>query len=62
MSLKYQVLCDQTAIVGVMKQENKSTGEVKQVDIKFGTESLQQDDAMNLSDSRSGHTYSSDSD
>ena len=27
-SLKYQVLCDKTAIIGVCKQENKATGEV----------------------------------
>ena len=36
MSLKHQVLCEETAIVGVMKQENKTTGEVQESTIKFG--------------------------
>ena len=34
-SLKYQVLCDETAIVGVMKQTDKSTGELQTSTIKF---------------------------
>ena len=29
-SLKYQVLCDQTAMIGVVKQKEKATGEIKQ--------------------------------
>ena len=36
MSKKNQVLCDDTAIVGVCKQENKTTGEVVESTIKFG--------------------------
>ena len=36
MSLKYQVLCDQTAIIGVCKQENKTSGEVQESTIEFG--------------------------
>ena len=34
-SLKYQVLCDQTAIVGVLKQTDKATGELQTSTIKF---------------------------
>ena len=40
LSLKYQVLCDQTAIVGVMKQTNQATGELQESVIKFGKESM----------------------
>ena len=36
LSLKHQVICDKTAIVGVLKQENKTTGEVQESTIKFG--------------------------
>lgn len=35
LSLKYQVLCDQTALVGVMKHTEKATGELKESVIKF---------------------------
>lgn len=35
LSIKYQVLCDETAIIGVMKQKNQSTGELKESTIKF---------------------------
>jgi len=34
------VLCDETAIIGVMKQNNKITGELKETIIKFGKEAL----------------------
>ena len=40
LSLQYQVLCDHTAIVGVMKQTNKATGELQESEIKFGKEAL----------------------
>ena len=46
LSLKYQVVCDETAIVGVMKQANKATGEPEESVVKFGREtfkSVQQD-------------------
>jgi len=35
------VLCDATAIVGVMKQTNTSTGELREATIAFGKESVQ---------------------
>lgn len=34
------MLCDHTAIVGVMKQTNKATGELQESEIKFGKEAL----------------------
>lgn len=34
-SLKYQVICDDTALVGVIKQTDKATGELKEVNVKF---------------------------
>ena len=40
LSLKHQVLCDETAIIGVMKQTDKATGELKETTIQFGTDSL----------------------
>lgn len=40
-SLKHQVLCDITAIVGVCKQENKATGEVQETTIKFGKSEIE---------------------
>ena len=36
MSLKYQVLCESTAIIGVCKQENKTSGEIQESTIEFG--------------------------
>ena len=36
--MKYQVLCDTTAIIGVMKQADKVTGELIESTIKFGKE------------------------
>ena len=39
-SVKYQVLCDDTAIIGVSKQENKATGEVQESTIKFKTQDM----------------------
>jgi len=35
-SIKYQTLCDETALIGVIKQTEKATGEVKEFDVKFG--------------------------
>ena len=35
LSVKHQVLCDATAMVGVFKQENKSSLPSKEVVIKF---------------------------
>lgn len=35
-SIKYQVVCDETALVGVVKQKEKSTGELKVVEVEFG--------------------------
>ena len=40
-SVKYQVLCDDTAIIGVCKQENKATGEVQESTIKFKTQDME---------------------
>ena len=40
-SLKYQVLCDDTAIIGVCSQENKATGEVEESNIKFKTQDME---------------------
>ena len=38
MSLKYQVLCDQTAIIGVLKQQDKATGEMQESIVNFSKE------------------------
>ena len=38
------MLCDHTAIVGVMKQTNKATGELQESEIKFGKEALPDED------------------
>lgn len=35
-SIKYQVLSDQTAFVGVVKQKDKASGEMKEFAIEFG--------------------------
>jgi len=40
LSLKHQVLCDETAIIGVLKQADKATGELRETTIKFGKEAL----------------------
>jgi len=34
--LKYQVLCEQTAFVGVVKQKDKASGEMKEFAVEFG--------------------------
>ena len=34
-SLKYQVLCKQTAMIGVVKQKEKATGELKEYEQTF---------------------------
>lgn len=53
-SVKHQVLCDATAIVGVCKQENKTTGEVQESTIEFGKLMLEEepdyDDEINMYD------------
>lgn len=36
MSKKYQVLSDETAFVGVIKQKDMSSGEVKEYKIEYG--------------------------
>ena len=36
LSIKQQVLCDETAIIGVMKQKVKATGEVQEFNVEFG--------------------------
>ena len=36
------MLCDETAIVGVMKQADKATGELKETTIEFGKDTLNQ--------------------
>ena len=46
LSLKYQVLCNQTAIVGVMKQKDKVTGELQESTIKFSKTGHQDDDQI----------------
>lgn len=35
LSLKYQLLCDETAIIGIMKQKDKLTGELQQSTYEF---------------------------
>ena len=40
-SIKYQVVCDDTAIIGVCKQENSATGEVLESTIKFKTQDME---------------------
>lgn len=35
-SIKYQVLCDETAFVGVVKQRDKASGELLDFSIEFG--------------------------
>lgn len=37
MALKYQILCEHTAMVAVVKQKEKSTGELKEYKIPFGS-------------------------
>ena len=34
-SIKYQVLCDDTAFVGVLKQVDKTTGVLKETNVDF---------------------------
>ena len=41
LSLEYQVLSEETAIVGVLKQENKATGELQSSTIEFKKEAVQ---------------------
>ena len=38
MSIKHQVLCEDTAIIGVMKQPDNATGELKETQVKFTRE------------------------
>jgi hypothetical protein len=35
-SVKYQVLCDQTAFVGIVKQKDKATGQMQEFAVEFG--------------------------
>ena len=42
MSVQYQVLCDETAIVGVQKQLNETTGEMEESTVNFGKENVQE--------------------
>ena len=37
-SVKYQVLCDKTAMIGVIKQKSKASGEMEEITIKVGQE------------------------
>ena len=37
-SVKYQVLCDETAMVGVIKQKSKKTGKMEEITVTFGQE------------------------
>ena len=46
-SVKYQVLCDQTAIVGVLKQTDKSSGDLQTSTIEF-TKSTYEDTVARL--------------
>ena len=39
LSLKYQVLCSQTAYFAQIKQK-KATGELQEIDVVFGTEKI----------------------
>jgi len=38
LSIKYQILCDDTAIIGVLNQLNRNTGEMKRATINFDKE------------------------
>ena len=40
LSIKHQVLCDATAIIGVMKQTDKASGQLQEKTIKFSKEAL----------------------
>jgi len=47
LSKKFQVLCEETAIVGVMKQSDKVSGELQETEIKFGREAVSGYDSDN---------------
>ena len=38
MSLKHQVLCNKTAMIGILKQTEKATGELQETYIDFNRE------------------------
>ena len=38
LSVKHQVLCDETAMIGVLKQTEKATGELQETHIDFNRE------------------------
>jgi len=42
LSLEYQVLAKQTAMIGVVKQKVKATGELKEYSIDFNCKQVQQ--------------------
>ena len=44
------MLCDQTAIVGVLKQMNLNAGELKEITINFGKENFESGPELYLSD------------
>ena len=46
MSVKYQVLVEETAIIGVLKQADKVTGELTESKIEFGKDTLEDPDAQ----------------
>ena len=52
LSLKHQVLCDQTAINGVLKQQDKATGAMQESIIKFGKEAQNQFNEQKQSENR----------
>ena len=40
LSLKYQVLCDETALVGVIKELDSATGQIKQYEMTANSAGL----------------------
>ena len=36
MSIDHQVLCDETAIIGIVKKQNPSSGQIVKTEIRFG--------------------------
>ena len=42
LSVAYQTLCDDTALVGVIKQQDKATGELKEMTVNFDRKEVQE--------------------
>ena len=48
LSVKHQVLCDETAMIGIMKQTEKATGELQETHIDFNREQSQPQFDINM--------------